>query len=99
TLPSYDATDRARIPLFVREGAIVPTRSAVLVWPGPTASRFVVHDEDDATTTLEAQATATGARVTFSRVRAETVVRAHLRGGVVEVPVAASTGPRVVDVP
>src|SRR5690606_27693258 len=61
-----------RIPVFVREGAIVPfnldsdvvfahgslakDKLTVLVWPGEAKSSFVLYDEDDATTEIEAQA-------------------------------------------
>ncbi len=61
TLKDLDFTDRSRIPLFVKEGAIVPadvvdgsTRLGsaaqrglltVLVWPGPDERRFTVHEE------------------------------------------------------
>lgn len=61
-LRDLDATDRARIPLFVRAGAILPMTIegdatglgdathagalTVLVWPRAGGSRFVLHDED-----------------------------------------------------
>ncbi|MEZ4339234.1 MAG: glycoside hydrolase family 31 protein [Sandaracinaceae bacterium] len=71
TLTAYDVSDRRRIPVFVREGAIVPVdvesdvtglgddQSAghltVLAWPGDTESAFVLHEADDSTVTLRAQ--------------------------------------------
>ena len=83
TLRGVDVTDRTRIPLYVRQGAIIPMhvendvtgagdaaskgRLTVLVYPGPTKQAFVLHDDDDQKTTLEAEATAAGARITLSR--------------------------------
>lgn len=71
TLVAYDVTERARIPLFVREGAILPVdvdngvtglggassagHLTVLVWPSDTESAFVLHETDDATTTIRAR--------------------------------------------
>ncbi|MCB9598043.1 MAG: hypothetical protein H6719_35335 [Sandaracinaceae bacterium] len=80
TLTAYDVTERRRIPLFVREGALVPVDVAsdvtglgdassdghltVLAWPGATESAFVLHETDDASTTL------TTARLTDGTLRA-----------------------------
>lgn len=91
TLVDYDATDRARIPLFVRAGAIVPmhvgdaTNSlgtvasagalTVLVYPDSATSSFLLHDADDQVTEIEAQRTASGARVVLSRSLASTILR------------------------
>lgn len=60
-IEKYDATDESRIPLFVKEGAIIPmnvendvnqlgtTASSghltVLAWPSEGESGFVLHDE------------------------------------------------------
>ncbi len=79
TLEGYDATERMRIPLFVREGAIVPmvVRDEVtghgtaaqagtltlLVWPASAETTFRIHDEDGEVTTVTARDTA----VTLSR--------------------------------
>jgi len=94
TLSSYDASDRAHMPLFVREGAIVPmhvaddstglgdTASAgkltLLVWPDTTASAFSLHDEDDATTAIEASRDASGSRIRLSRSVQAVLLRAHV---------------------
>jgi alpha-D-xyloside xylohydrolase len=67
TLTSSFANDLARIPLFIKEGAIIPADVSsaltglgdvastglltVSVHPGP-ASTFVLHDEDSATTSI-----------------------------------------------
>ncbi|MEM9191954.1 MAG: TIM-barrel domain-containing protein [Myxococcota bacterium] len=67
-LQAYDVTERIRIPLFVREGAIVPLtvdddstglgtaasagHHTILLWPGAMETTFMLHEEDDATTTL-----------------------------------------------
>jgi alpha-glucosidase (family GH31 glycosyl hydrolase) len=61
TLTAYDVTDRLRMPLFVREGAIVPMnvendvnglgsaasagRLTVLAWPGASETSFRLRDE------------------------------------------------------
>lgn len=82
TTVRYDAKDTAKLPLFVREGSIVPMRSVegaeVRVFASPTKATFTVHDEDDATTTLEAARAGTGTDVKLSRVRVTTrvIVRA-----------------------
>ena len=101
TLTQYDATDRSRLPLFVKEGAIVPMRSSVRVWPAAAASAFVVHDDDGATTRIEAQATGggAGATITFSRVREATELRVRLPGATKIVAVAASAAAQTVTVP
>lgn len=90
TLSSYDASDRARIPLFVREGAIVPLHVesdvnglgseasagfvTVLAWPGTTAGTFALHEADDGVTTI----TAVTGRIGFAPARASVIVRARL---------------------
>jgi len=82
------------MPLFVREGAIVPmhvaddstglgdTASAgkltLLVWPDTTASAFSLHDEDDATTAIEASRDASGSRIRLSRSVQAVLLRAHV---------------------
>ena len=73
TLTAYDATDTTTttIPLFVREGAIIPAHVdtdltglgnaasaghlTVAVYPAASASSFTLHDDDEATTTIDAQ--------------------------------------------
>jgi len=92
TLTGYDVSEPGRIPLFVREGAIVPvdvesdvtglgeTNSAghlsVLVWPGDTASAFVLHETDDTNTTLGAQRMSDGTlRVSLSRAARPVILR------------------------
>lgn len=60
-LRDVDATDTARVPLYVREGALVPLevksgvtglgspahagKLTLLAWPGATPSRFVLHED------------------------------------------------------
>lgn len=91
TIEEYDATARGRIPLFVRQGAIVPLKVSddvtglgtsasqgaltVLVYPGATESSFRLHDDDEAVTTFRAKATAEGVEVTLSRALSPTLLR------------------------
>ncbi len=81
-LTAYDATDRSKIPLFVREGSIVPVdveddvtkigdagskgSLTVLVFPG-LPSTFRLHDEDDKVTVLTARSVGGGAEITMDR--------------------------------
>lgn len=78
TISSYDASAPGRIPLFAREGAIVPVdvesdvtglgtsassgHLTVLTWPSSTATSFRLHEEDGEATTLGAIREADGAR-------------------------------------
>ncbi len=93
TLLAYDATDRARLPVFVRQGAIVPMNVSnavtglgteasanaltVLVYPAAEASNFELHDSDEQLTRFEA---ATG-RITMSRALVTTIVRVRIDDG------------------
>ena len=83
TVTNYDATDRKKIPLFVRRGAIVPMevqddstglgsagsagRLTLLCFPDATESRFALHEHDDTITQITAKETGTAAEVTLSR--------------------------------
>ncbi|MFT3710890.1 MAG: glycoside hydrolase family 31 protein [Archangium sp.] len=65
-ISNYDSSDRSRIPLFVKEGSVIPaevvddgnalgtTASAgkltVLAWPGLTKKTFTLHEDKDAAT-------------------------------------------------
>jgi alpha-D-xyloside xylohydrolase len=69
TIAAYDATDRTRLPLFVREGAILPQQSSIAVYPGPSESKFDLLDEDDQKTTIGTSASAGAYAVSLSRVR------------------------------
>jgi alpha-glucosidase (family GH31 glycosyl hydrolase) len=89
-LAGYDATAIERIPLFVREGAIVPLAVrdgvtnlgtpasagslTVLVYPG-AASEFSLRDEDDAETIVSAVRIGPGARIDISRTLRTTLLR------------------------
>lgn len=105
TLARYDARDRLRIPLFVREGAIVPMevdndvtglgsaasrdRLTVLVWPSATASRFVLHEADDTTVAIEAERRAGEDRVRFTPARGRLVLRLRAESAPARVEVDA----------
>jgi len=91
TLTAYDATDRRRIPLFVREGAIVPmevdndatglgsTMSAdhltVLVWPSAGRTQFRLHEEDDSVVTFTTERGPGSDRVAMSPARGSLILR------------------------
>jgi alpha-glucosidase (family GH31 glycosyl hydrolase) len=91
TLKAYDATDLHRYPLFIRAGAIVPLavdddstalgdkvstgQLTVLVYPDTAKSSFKLHDEDDALTTLGAEAKGAGFTVSLSRTLRATRLR------------------------
>jgi alpha-D-xyloside xylohydrolase len=77
------ATPLDRIPIFVREGAIIPLATSstvsglvdsadagftVFVAPGPTTSRFVHYEDDDTRTGSEAETGAGAATVRIARV-------------------------------
>ncbi|MBX3184388.1 MAG: hypothetical protein KF915_17300 [Polyangiaceae bacterium] len=90
TLAAYDATDPAKMPLFIKEGALIPLEirndvtgvgdaslegaTTWLVYPSSAETSFVAHDVDDQTTTVRAQA----GRVELSRVRGATWLRVRV---------------------
>lgn len=89
TLTAYDASERVRLPVFVREGAILPAHVrndatglgtaasvgslTVVAYPGATPSTFRLHDDDDDVTTIT---TMTGA-LTLSRALKPVIARVH----------------------
>ena len=107
------AADLAKIPLFFREGAIVPMnveddvtglgtkasagKLTVVVFPGANASTFRLHDEDDAVTTIGASATANSAMVTLSRALRETLLRVRADAKPAFVMVDGQAAPALAD--
>ncbi len=93
TLAAYDATDPQRVPLFFREGAIVPMNVeddvtgfgdaaskgalTVVVYPG-SASSFVLHDEDGAPTHIDASAAGGAATLHIDRALRTTIFRVRV---------------------
>jgi alpha-glucosidase (family GH31 glycosyl hydrolase) len=91
TISDYDASDRRRIPLFVRAGAIVPLTDAspetplggagaegasmLLVYPGGATTRLLVHDEDGGTTSVETELAASASAIRLSRAPLPTTLR------------------------
>lgn len=81
------SADRIKLPVYVREGAIVPldvvddanglgTKASkglltVLAWPGEAQTSFVLRDDDGKTTTIEAKR----GSLSLSRVRTGALVR------------------------
>jgi alpha-glucosidase (family GH31 glycosyl hydrolase) len=93
TVAFSDGGDIGKIPVFIRQGAIVPldvvdaanalgdARSegtiTLLVYPGAALSRFTLRDEDDSAVELTAQATTTESTLTIAN--AKRAVRARMR--------------------
>lgn len=89
TVSADVSADRIKLPVYVREGAIVPlevvddanglgTKASagqltVLVWPGDATTSFVVHD-DVGTTTIDAKR----GLVTLSRAKTGALVRLRI---------------------
>ena len=90
-LEDYDVSQRVRIPLFVREGAIVPLNVSndvtghgtkdskglltLLVYPSSNETTLEVYDEDDAITKIAIRQVGADATVKLSRSRAGTILR------------------------
>ena len=87
------------MPLAVSDGAAgLGTEASagkltVLVYPDAAPSAFTLHDEDDAVTTLEAEATAAGARVGLSRALRETLLRIRVEAAPAGVEVDGQAAP------
>ena len=69
-------TTLAALPLFVREGAILPATDGIDIYPAATATSFTWF-EDTGTTTITAVRDAGGARVTLTGAAPNQVVRIH----------------------
>ncbi|MGE0785492.1 MAG: TIM-barrel domain-containing protein [Sandaracinaceae bacterium] len=105
TLTAYDASATGRIPLFVREGAIVPVHVdndatglgdassaghlTLLVWPSTESTSFRLHEPDDITTTIQLTRGAAG-DVTLSMSRTTEPVIVRMRADAA--PSAVSVG-------
>ena len=91
TLKQYDATNQQRIPIFAREGAIIPaeveadvaglgTKASkgyltLLIWPSKTQSSFTLHDKDSSKTTITAVTASGETTVTISKAAAPVILR------------------------
>ena len=69
------STTLAALPLFVREGAIIPTTDGIDIYPSETPSTFTLV-EDDGPTTIDVVRETDGARVKISGTKSH-VVRIH----------------------
>lgn len=94
TLTAYDASAREKLPLFVREGAIVPLQVeddvlglgtaasagalTIAAWPGSTASSFVLHEADGSVTSIGAHVTGGDTVVGIDRALATTIFRVRV---------------------
>lgn len=65
TLEGYDVGRSDRIPVFLREGAIVPMRARVLVVPGAKSSSFVWHPDAGKPATIQLDVTEAGHTLTL----------------------------------
>lgn len=89
TVAADVSADRVKLPVFVKEGAIVPldvvddanglgTKAAsgartVLYWPGKASSSFVLYEEDDKKTTINGDPT----QLSFDRSTRPVLARIH----------------------
>lgn len=94
TLSAYDASAPGRIPIFVREGAILPLDVSndvngfgnaasdgaltVLVWPADAAHAFVLHETDGETTQITSARSAGTVSVTMTRATRPTLFRVRV---------------------
>ena len=85
------AADRLKIPLWVREGSILPVdiendvlglgtddgkgARTILAWPSATASSFEIHEADGAKVKVDLQGSATGWSLTLSALPAPVILR------------------------
>lgn len=115
TLSAYDATELARLPLFLREGAIVPAevgddvtglgtmassgKLTVLVYPGAAASAFKLHEADESVTAIDASKKAAGFSVALSQALRETLLRVRAEAAPAGVTVDGASAPMLADRP
>ncbi|HOX44238.1 MAG TPA: glycoside hydrolase family 31 protein [Myxococcota bacterium] len=113
TLPGVDTSALERIPLYVREGAILPLQDAVLatglgsdaaagclsvlVWPGPAPTGFELHGEDDEPVQLQAQRAAGGSRVSLSQAPRSTYLGVRAEGAPAAVRLGGEALPALPD--
>lgn len=87
----YDASDRKKLPLFIRSGALIPMEIAddstgfgsaasagkltVLAFPAATESRFALYEADDTITQLATREVGAAAEVTLSRAVRPVILR------------------------
>lgn len=111
TVRDYDAKDTRRLPLFLREGAIVPlevrddstglgdTDSAnalsLLMFPGPDARMFLLYDDDDQPTGITAQQVGRGVDIRVSRAPRKLFLLVRLDGRPTNVIAGGSALPEV----
>jgi len=109
TLRAFAMPERERVPLFVREGAIIPANVAspvtglgsaaragaltVLAWPGAEPTQFDLIDEDDAPTHI----TASKAVVELSRALRPTYLRLRRDTAPSGVTIAGAVAAKVAD--
>jgi alpha-D-xyloside xylohydrolase len=87
----FDATDRKKMPLYIRRGAIVPLsvdddstdlgsaasagKLTVLVFPDISESRFALYEADDSITEITAHVVGSATEVTLARAVRPTLLR------------------------
>lgn len=107
------SADRLKLPLYVKEGAIVPLdvdsavlglgdassagKLTVLVYPAETASSFRLREDDDAVTTLTAQRTGAGIVVGLSASPKAVILRVRAETEPTAVQSAGAAAPFTYD--
>jgi alpha-glucosidase (family GH31 glycosyl hydrolase) len=92
TIEDYDASAPGRIPVFVREGAIVPVtvdndvtgngnaassgHLTILAWPATTRTTFTYYDDDTSSTEIALE----GTRIELTRAVVPVIVRMRASG-------------------
>jgi len=113
TITSDFSLNRKRIPLFVREGAIIPMNVSdsvtglgtpgsegcltLLVYPGPGAGQFYVHDDDQGVTRVEAWTTENGSRIVLSRTPGPVILRIRTPAQTISVSAGDLALPKLTD--
>jgi alpha-glucosidase (family GH31 glycosyl hydrolase) len=109
TLAAYDATDRRTIPLFLKEGAIVPLEVSgaltalgnaasaghltLLAFPGGVSRTFTLHETDGAPTTVQTEP----GRVSLSRAPRPVLLRVRTEAKPASVALGAGALAEAID--
>ncbi len=111
TVRGYDARDTRRLPLFLREGAVVPLQVdddttglgdadsadalSLLIFPGPVAKLSLLYDHDDQPTGITAGTTGRSTDIKISRAPRKVFLMVRLDGSPSTVTASGSPLPAV----